>query len=405
MEAWIVGARRSPLGRAFKGSLRDVRPDDLAARVITAAVDATDGLTFEDLEDLYLGCAQPFAEHGQNLARVVSVLTGAQGMAGTTVNRYCSSSVQTTRMAFHAILAGEAKALVSAGVECVSRTPNFREAGIDTRAWNNPAFAAAQARTKALAGGDTEWTDLTGEGELPDVYAAMGQTAENVATLCGVSRADQDAWAATSQQRAIAAIEAGLFDSQIVPIELADGTVVTRDDGPRPGTTVEKLATLDPVFREGGSVTAGNSCPLNDGAAALIITSDEFARSRGITPLARVVSTAVSALNPEIMGLGPVEASQRALAQAGMSIGDMDLYEINEAFAAQVLPSAQQLGMDLDKLNVHGGGIALGHPFGATGARITGTLIGALQERDGQFGLETMCVGGGQGMAMVIERL
>ena len=405
MEAWIVGARRSPLGRAFKGSLTGVRADDLVARVIQATLDATEGVSLEDVEDLYLGCALPHGEQGQNLARVVSVLMGAEDLPGTTINRYCSSSVQTTRMAYHAIRSGEGNVFLSAGVESVSRGPNFRAAGVDTEGWNNPAFNDAAARSRAIAAGEQEWTDPRAEGLLPDVYIAMGQTAENVATHCGISRTEQDEWAAESQRRAVAAIEAGLFDEQIVPIELPDGTVVTRDDGPRPGTTVEKLATLQPVFRENGTVTAGNSCPLNDGAASLLITSDEFAKSRGIKPLARVVSTAVSALSPEIMGLGPIEATRRALELAGLTIGDIDLYEINEAFAAQVLPSARELGMDLERLNVHGGGIALGHPFGATGARITGTLLGAMQERDAQFGLETMCVGGGQGMAMIIERL
>ena len=259
--------------------------------------------------------------------------------------------------------------------------------------------ALEMARTNAT------WTDPREDGLLPDVYLAMGQTAENVATSRGISRQRQDEWGVTSQNRAEKAIADGFFEREILPVTLADGTVVSRDDGPRAGVTLEAVQGLNPVFRENGTVTAGNCCPLNDGAAGVVVMSDVRARELGLTPLARVVSTGVSGLSPEIMGLGPVEASRQALARAGMSIGDMDLYEINEAFAAQVLPSADDLGMDLDKLNVHGGAIALGHPFGSTGARIMTTLLNGLQSRDGQFGLETMCVGGGQGMAIIFERL
>ena len=404
-EAVIVAAARTPIGRAFKGSLSTVRPDDLAAGVIQAALDQVPGLDPTTIEDLYLGCAEPWAEHGSNMARVVSVLLGLDGLPGATVNRFCASSVQTTRMALHAIRAGEGEVFISAGVECVSRYADFSGAGGSKAEWQNPRFADAQAHSKRMAETNSTWTDPRAEGLLPDIYLSMGQTAENVATSRGISRQRQDEWGVTSQNRAEAAIAAGIFEREIAPVTLADGTVVSTDDGPRVGVTLEKVSQLQPVFREQGTVTAGNCCPLNDGAAALVIMSDTRAKDLGLTPLARVVSTGVSALSPEVMGLGPVEASRQALARAGMSIGDMDLYEINEAFAAQVLPSADDLGMDFDKLNVHGGAIALGHPFGSTGARISTTLINALRTKDGQFGLETMCVGGGQGMAVVLERL
>ncbi len=404
-EAVIVSAQRTPIGRAFKGSLTTVRPDDLAAGVIRAALDQVPALDLAAVDDLHLGCAEPWAEQGSNMARIVAVLLGQDGLPGTTVNRFCASSVQTTRMAFHAIRAGEGDAFISAGVECVSRYADFAGAGGSKADWHNPAFAQAQARSAATAVSNETWSDPRAEGLLPDAYLAMGQTAENVATSRGVSRQRQDEWGVRSQNRAEQAIESGVFDTEIAPVTLADGTVVSRDDGPRPGVTYDKVSTLQPVFREDGTITAGNCCPLNDGAAAVIVLSDTRAAELGLTPLARVVATGVSALSPEIMGLGPVEASRQALAHAGMNIGDMDLYEINEAFAAQVLPSADDLGMDLDKLNVHGGAIALGHPFGATGARISTTLINALQRNDGQFGLETMCVGGGQGMAIILERL
>src|SRR5690606_792935 len=380
----------TPIGRAFKGSLTTVRPDDMAAGVIRAALDQVPGLDPAELDDLYLGCAEPWAEHGSNMARVVAVLLGMDGLPGSTVNRFCASSVQTTRMAFHAIKAGEGHAFVSAGVECVSRYPDFSGAGGSKEEWQNPRFADAKDRTVGTAASNATWTDPREQGLLPDIYVAMGQTAENVATARGISRQRQDEWGVTSQNRAEKAIANGVFEREIVPVTLADGTVVSKDDGPRPGVTYEKVSQLQPVFRENGTVTAGNCCPLNDGAAALVVMSDVRARELGITPLARIVSTGVSALSPEIMGLGPVEASRRALAQAGLTIAEMDRSEINEAFAAQVLPSADDLGMDFDKLNVHGGAIALGHPFGCTGARITTTLINALQTHDKQFGLETM---------------
>ncbi len=404
-EAVIVAAARTPIGRAFKGSLTTVRPDDLAAGVIEAALAQVPELDRALVEDLYLGCAEPWGEHGSNMARVVAVLLGLDALPGATVNRFCASSVQTTRMAFHAIKAGEGEVFVSAGVECVSRYVDFAGAGASKADWQNPLFSDARARTEELAQSNQTWTDPRQSGLLPDVYVAMGQTAENVATARGVSRQRQDEWGVTSQNRAEAAIAAGVFDREIAPVTLADGTVVTADDGPRAGVTLDKVAALQPVFREQGTVTAGNCCPLNDGAAALVVMSDVRARDLGITPLARVVATGVSALSPEVMGLGPVQASRQALARAGMTIADIDLYEINEAFAAQVLPSADDLGMDLERLNVHGGAIALGHPFGSTGARISTTLINAMRTRDVQLGLETMCVGGGQGMALVLERL
>lgn len=404
-EAVIVAAARTPIGRAFKGSLTTVRPDDLAAGVIRAALEQVPALDPTTIDDLYLGCAEPWGEHGSNMARVVSVLLGLDTVPGSTVNRFCASSVQTTRMALHAIRAGEGDVFISAGVEAVSRYADFSGAGGSKAEWQNPLFADAAARSARIAETNQTWTDPREEGLLPDIYLAMGQTAENVATSRGVSRERQDEWGVSSQNRAEAAIAAGVFEREIAPVTLADGTVVSTDDGPRPGVTLEKVSQLQPVFREEGTITAGNCCALNDGAAALVIMSDTRAKELGLTPLARVVSTGVSALSPEVMGLGPVEASRQALARAGMTIADMDLYEINEAFAAQVLPSADDLGMDFDKLNVHGGAIALGHPFGSTGARISTTLINALQTRDGQFGLETMCVGGGQGMAVILERL
>ncbi len=404
-EAVIVATARSPIGRAFKGSLKDVRPDDLAGTVIRAALDKVPGLDPATLDDLMLGCAEPDGEQGVNMARRVAVALGFDSLPGTTVNRFCASSVQTSRMAFHAIKAGEGHAFVSAGVECVSRYPAFAGAGGGSESYVNPLFDQARARTDATAASNETWHDPREDSLLPDVYISMGQTAENLATSRGITRADQDEFGVGSQNLAEKAIADGFFEREIVPITTPDGTVVSRDDGPRPGVTMEGVAGLRTVFREEGTVTAGNCCPLNDGAAAVVIMSDTRAAELGLTPLARIVSTGVSGLSPEIMGLGPVEASRRALALAGLGIGDMDLVEINEAFAAQVIPSYRDLGIDLDRLNVHGGAIALGHPFGSTGARITTTLLNGLQSRDKEFGLETMCVGGGQGMAMVLQRL
>jgi len=407
-EAVIVAATRTPIGRAFKGSLVDERPDDLVVQAIRGALAQVPQLDPATLDDILLGCGMPGGEQGMNMARVVAVLLGLDGVPGTTVTRYCASSVQTTRMAFHAIKAGEGGVFVSAGVETVSRATRGSSdmiPGQEPALIQNPAFAAAGQQSEARAAAGGGWHDPRQDGALPDVYVAMGQTAENVAALEGVSRAEQDEYAALSQSRAAAAAATGFFDREITPVTRGDGSVVSRDDSPRPGTTVEGLAGLRPVFRPDGTVTAGNACPLNDGAAALVVMSDRRADELGITPLARIVATGVSALSPEIMGLGPVEASRQALARAGMSMADMDLVELNEAFAAQVIPSARQLGVEWDRLNVHGGSIALGHPFGMTGARITATLLNGLRSTDGTFGLETMCVGGGQGMAMVVERL
>ena len=402
-EAVIVSAARSPIGRAMKGSLVSIRPDDLAAQMIRAALDKVPALNPHQIDDLILGCGQPAGESGFNLARAVAVELGYDFLPGTTVNRYCSSSLQTSRMAFHAIKAGEGDAFISAGVETVSRfAKGSADAWPDTK---NPLFGEAQERSTAASAGADEWHDPRADGNLPDVYIAMGQTAENVALLTGVSREDQDHWGVRSQNRAEEAINSGFFEREIVPVTLPDGSTVSTDDGPRAGTTYEKISQLKPVFRPNGTVTAGNACPLNDGAAALVITSDVKAKELGLKPLARIVSTGVSGLSPEIMGLGPIEASKKALQRAGLSVTDIDLFEINEAFAVQVLGSARELGIDEDKLNVSGGAIALGHPFGMTGARIATTLLNNLQTYDKTFGLETMCVGGGQGMAMVIERL
>ena len=404
-EAVVVAAARTPIGRAVKGSLKDVRPDDLSVMVLQALLAKVPELDPALVEDLYWGCAEPSGKQGANLARVLAVLAGYDHLPGATVNRFCASSVQTTRMAYHAIRAGEGDIFISGGVESVSSYANFAGAGGSAGADQNPLFAEAITRGLETAKTNDTWTDPREHGQLPDVYVAMGQTAENVATSRGISRERQDEWGVTSQNRAEKAIANGFFEREIAPVTLADGTVVSKDDGPRAGVTLEALQGLNPVFREHGTITAGNCCALNDGAAAVLVMSDTRAKELGLAPIARVVATGVSALSPEIMGLGPVEASKQALTRAGMSIGDMDLYEINEAFAAQVLPSADDLGMDFDKLNVHGGAIALGHPFGSTGARITTTLLNGLQERDGQLGLETMCVGGGQGMAIIYERL
>jgi acetyl-CoA C-acetyltransferase len=404
-EAVIVSTARSPIGRAFKGSLKDVRPDDLAVAVLRAALAKIPDLDPSLVEDLYLGCAEPSGEAGANLARVVAVLAGFDHLPGATVNRFCASSVQTTRMAFHAIKAGEGDVFISGGVESVSRYTDFAGAGGTKAEIQNPKFAETQVRSAQMTADNSTWTDPRGQGLLPDIYISMGQTAENVATCRGISRARQDEWGVISQNRAEKAIVDGFFAREITPITTPGGTVVSTDDGPRAGVTLEAVSGLKPVFRETGTITAGNCCPLNDGAAAVVIISDTKARELGLTPLARVVSTGVTALSPEIMGMGPVEASRQALARAGMSINDMDLIELNEAFAVQVLASVDDLSIDLDKLNVHGGAIALGHPFGATGARLTTTLLNGLTARDGQFGLETMCVGGGQGMAIIFERL
>ncbi|MFO0692752.1 MAG: acetyl-CoA C-acetyltransferase [Polyangiales bacterium] len=399
--AVIVATARTPIGRAYKGSLVDVRPDDLAAHVIKAALAKVPNLDPALIEDVLLGCAQPAGEQGYNIARVASLLAGLPDVPGATVNRYCSSSLQTIRMAAHAIMAGEGDVFVAGGVETVSRFTKGKADGMEGTL--NTLFSDAMARShKRAMGGEGDWTAGAG---LPDVYIQMGQTAENVAQAYKVSRREQDEFAALSQQRAAAAQENGFFAAEITPVTLANGNVVDKDDCPRAGTTAEKLGGLKPVFSETGTVTAGNACPLNDGAAAVVVMSEEKAKALGLRPLARIVSSGVSALNPEIMGMGPVEASKKALARAGLKIQDIDLVEINEAFAAQVVPSAKELGIPWEKLNVNGGAIALGHPFGMTGARIMTTLLHNLEQRGGRYGLETMCVGGGQGMAMIVERL
>jgi acetyl-CoA C-acetyltransferase len=411
-EAVIVATARSPIGRAAKGSLRDVRPDDLAATIVRAALDKVPQLDPTTLDDLYLGCGLPGGEQGFNMARVVTTLLGLDGVPAATLTRYCASSLQTTRMAYHAIRAGEGDAFVSAGVECVSRYARGSSDALPPEAqalvgggWQNPRFDGARARSVARAGGGApDWSDPRDAGELPDIYLAMGQTAENLAQIKGVSREEMDEFGVRSQNLAEKAIADGFWAREITPVTTPDG-VVSTDDGPRPGVTLAGVAGLKPVFRPDGRITAGNCCPLNDGAAAVVVMSDVRARALGIAPLARIVSTGVTALSPEIMGLGPVEASRQALSRAGMTMADVDLVEINEAFAAQVIPSYRDLDIPLAKLNVMGGAIAVGHPFGMTGARITGTLLNALDWHDATVGLETMCVGGGQGMAMVVERL
>jgi acetyl-CoA C-acetyltransferase len=411
-EAVIVATARSPIGRAVKGSLKELRPDDLAATIVDAALNKVPQLDRTLIEDLYLGCGLPGGEQGFNMARVVATLLGLDGLPGATVTRYCSSSLQTTRMAFHAIKAGEGDIFVSAGVEMVSRFFRGSSDGLPSAAqalvggsWRNPKYVEAAARTGASAQDGGIWHDPRSEGKLPDIYMTMGYTAENLAQIKNVTREDMDEFGVRSQNLAEKAIADGFWEREITPVTLPDGTAVSTDDGPRPGVTLEAVSQLKPVFRPDGRVTAGNCCPLNDGAAAVVIMSDTKARELGITPLARIVSTGVTALSPEIMGLGPVDASQQALKRAGMTIADIDLVEMNEAFAAQVIPSYRDLGIPIEKLNVNGGAIAVGHPFGMTGARITGTLLNSLDWHDKSIGLETMCVGGGQGMAMVMERL
>ncbi|MFN3216704.1 MAG: acetyl-CoA C-acetyltransferase [Acidimicrobiales bacterium] len=398
-EAVIVATARTPIGRAVKGSLADARPDDLSAFILNDVVGKVEGLELSDVEDVMWGIGQPGGEGGYNIARVISAMSNVE-IPGVTVNRYCSSSLQTIRMAAHAIKAGEGDIFVAGGVETVSRYGN----GAADTGPHNPVFADAEARTaeRTAEGADT-WQPPAG---LPDIYIAMGQTAENVVQATGVSRERQDEFGVRSQNLAEAALARGFFEREITPYTLADGTVVSQDDGIRAGTTYEKVSQLQPVFRPDGTVTAGNACPLNDGAAAVVVMSDTKAAELGLQPLARIVATGVSALNPEIMGMGPVGAITQALGRAGMSIGDMDMIEINEAFAVQVIASADELGIDIDRqLNLNGGAIALGHPFGMTGARIMTTLLNGLEDADKEWGLESMCVGGGQGMAMIVQRM
>ncbi|MGH7692493.1 MAG: acetyl-CoA C-acyltransferase [Candidatus Dormibacteria bacterium] len=385
VEAVIVAAGRSPIGRAGKGSLVDCRPDDLGATILRGVLDQVPQLDPSLIEDVICGCGLPGGEAGFNLGRAISILAGVNA-PGTTLTRYCSSSLQTTRMAAHAIWSGEGDVFASVGVEMVSR-------------YGHGTSDPADARNPRLLPDNQEG--------FPDLYMPMGVTAERVADKEGITRQEMDQFAARSQQRAVAAQAAGFFSREIIPVTTPEGKLVDQDDGPRPNTTVEVLATLKPVFQEDGRVTAGNACPLNDGAAALVVMSRERAQQLGIEPLARIVATALAAVEPQYMGLGPIPATQRVLQRAKMSLDDIDVVEINEAFAAQVIPSARGIGIDPmgDRLNPFGGSIALGHPFGMTGARITCTLLNGLRTRDQTIGLETMCVGGGMGMAMVLERL
>ncbi len=398
-EAVIVATARSPIGRANKGSLVSLRPDDMSAQIVKALLAKVPQIKPTDIDDLMWGIGQPAGEGGFNIARIVALLAGLDDVPGVQVNRYCSSSLQTIRMAFHAIKAGEGDCFIAGGVETVSR---YASGASDIAP--NPVFKAPGERTKLRAGGGQgAWTPPAG---LADAYIAMGQTAENVVEKEGIGREEMDRFGVRSQNLACAHVDNGFFEREITPLTLEDGTVVSKDDGPRPGTNYEAVSQLKPVFRPDGTITAGNACPLNDGAAAVVVMSDTKAKELGLTPLARIVSSGVSGLNPEIMGLGPIEASRQALKRAGLTMDQIGLVEINEAFAVQVIGSAKHLGIDIDKqLNVHGGAIALGHPFGMTGARIMTTLINGLQWEDKTYGLETMCVGGGQGLAMIVERL
>jgi acetyl-CoA C-acetyltransferase len=380
-EAVIVDAVRTPIGRAFKGSLKDIRTDDLAAVTLKALVDRNPEVNFSETVDIMMGCGFANGEAGYNVGRNAALLAGIDhDVPATTVNRFCASSLQSIRMAFHAIKAGEGDQYIAAGVEAVSRFPQY------------PQFDA----NSKLDGS---------EGAPYNVYIPMGETAENVAEERNVSRESQDEWAKISQDRAVAARDSGHFDSEIVGVTLPDGTVADKDDGPRPGTTLEKLASLQPAFREGGTVTAGNACPLNDGSAALLIMSEEKAKALGLKPRARIIASSVAGLRPEVMGLGPIPAVEKLLAQAGMKIDDIDVIELNEAFAAQVVPCRDEWGIDWEKLNPFGGAIALGHPFGQTGARIMTTLLNDLETLDAEYGIETMCAAGGQGQAMLVQRL
>jgi acetyl-CoA C-acetyltransferase len=402
-EAVIVSAARTPIGRANKGSLTEFRPDDLTAFIVQTALDKIPALDPHTIDDHYLGCGLPGGESGNNMARVVNVLNGLDSVPGATITRYCSSSVQTTRMAFHAIKAGEGDVFISSGVETVSRfAKGTSDHWPDT---HNHEFDEPKSRSAKAAEGGQGWHDPREDGALPDVYVAMGQTAENVAKIRGLSRQELDEFGVRSQNLAEKAINDGFWAREITPVTTPSGTVVSTDDGPRAGVTYDGVKDLKPVFRPDGVVTAGNCCGLNDGAAAVVIMSDTKAAELGLKPLARIVSTGVSGLSPEIMGLGPIEATKNALKYAGMSIGDIDLVEINEAFAAQVVPSYQELGIDLDRLNVNGGAIAVGHPFGMTGARLQNTMLNSLDWHDKTTGLITMCVGGGQGMALILERI
>lgn len=405
-EAVIVAGARSPIGRAYKGSLAQERPEDLTVAMVRAALAQVPELDPATLDDLILGCGLPGGIHGNNLARVVAVMLGYDALPGTTVTRYCASSAQSLRMAFHAIKAGEGDAFLAAGVESVSNERAASSDAIPGMDLHHPDFAAALARTRTRAeGGAASWTDPRAQNLLPDVYMPMGQTAEIVAQVYGITRAEQDAFALRSQLRARDTVVSGHWAREITPYRTGDGILISADDSPRPGTTAEGLADLSPVFRPDGTVTAGNACPLNDGAAALVVMSDARAKELGLRPLARVVATGVSGVSPEIMGVGPVESSRAALRRAGMSVDDVDLWEINEAFAVQVLACVGDLGLDLDAVNVSGGAIAVGHPFGMTGARMVMSLLNNLQAHEKSVGVVTMCTAGGQGTALVLERM
>jgi acetyl-CoA C-acetyltransferase len=384
-EAVIVATARSPIGRAYKGSLIEVRADDLAGFAIDALMSKVPEVDRASVADVMVGCALTHHEQGFNVARPASLLGGMpERVPATTVNRFCASSLQTIRMAFHAIERGEGNTYVAGGVDSVTRTYGK---GFDSEDLN-PRF-----------------TDEGRADFIDQVYIPMGNTAENVAERYGITRERMDEFAKRSQDLAVEAQKNGFFDREITPIEVPDGRTIDTDDGPRPNTTIEKLAELPPVFKPEGTVTAGNSCPLNDGSAAVLVMSTDKASELGLQPMARIIASSVVGLEPEYMGMGPVSAVTAVLDQAGMELSDIDVIEINEAFAAQVLASVDQLGIDMDRLNPHGGAIALGHPFGMTGARIMGTLINDLRTLDKTIGLETMCVGGGQGMAMIVERL
>ncbi|HEX4363879.1 MAG TPA: acetyl-CoA C-acyltransferase [Solirubrobacteraceae bacterium] len=384
-EAVIVDAVRTPIGRAFKGSLVGVRADELAATPLRALIERNPDVDFAQTHDVMMGAASSIGEQAYNIGRNASLLAGIDHhVPACTVNRFCASSLQTLRMAFHAIKAGEGDQYIAAGVEAVSR------AGLG-------AGIPEEAKHPVLNGS---------EGSLYDVYIPMGLTAEKVAARCNVSREAQDEWALISQMRAVAAQQSGHFDREIVPVALPDGGELTKDDGPRPSTTIEKLAALNPVFDpEHGTVTAGNACPLNDGAAAVLVMSEEKAAALGLTPRARIIASTVAAIRPELMGLGPIPAIRALLAQVGMTIDEIDIVEINEAFAAQIVPCRDELGIPAERLNPFGGAIALGHPFGMTGARIMTTLLNGLDAFDGRYGIESMCVAGGMGQAMLVERL
>ena len=380
-EAVIVATGRSAIGRAGKGSLVDYRPDDLLGYIVSKVMEKVPELPHDQVDDLICGCGFPHGQTGMNVGRLAVFLSGLpMSVPGTTVNRFCASSLQSIRMGYHAIKAGEARAMICAGVESVSRVNTI------------PAMEDINPR-------------MFGDDAIADAYITMGMTAENVAERFNISREEMDEYAYNSHMKAARARENGFFDREIITVATPDGTEVSQDDGIRADTTIEKLATLKPVFKEDGRITAGNACPLNDGAAAVVVMEEEYARSLGIKPLARIKGSAVSGLDPKIMGVGPIEACRKVFAQTGMSVKDIDVVELNEAFAAQVIPVGREVGFLDERLNPHGGAIALGHPFGMTGARIMTTLLNDLQTLDKTYGLETMCVGGGQGMAMIVERL